>query len=136
MLKVDYNCTYKIKNFKYKISRLLKNDPHLIKFETSTINTSGYYCLLFLPRPKCFHSFCFSDPVDLPLFLGRKSSESSSESCFSFSSSSSFPAELPAVEKSFHKPFCNHIRNAKIFQGVLSQTTIFESMYFLHFLSV
>jgi len=77
MLKVDYNCTYKIKNFKYKISRLLKNDPHLIKFETSTINTSGYYCLLFLPWPKCFHSFCFSDPVNLPLFLGRKSSESS-----------------------------------------------------------
>jgi len=134
MLKVDYNCTYKIKNFKYKISRLLKNDPHLIKFETSTMNTSGYYCLLFLPRPKCFHSFCFSDPVNLPLFLGRKSSESSSESCFSFSSSSSFPAELPAVEKSFHKPFCNHIRCQNIPGGGLSQTTIFESMYFLHFL--
>ncbi len=65
MLKVDYNCTYKIKNFKYKISRLLKNDPHLIKFETSMINTSGYYCLLFLPWPKCFHSFFFSDPGDL-----------------------------------------------------------------------
>jgi hypothetical protein len=49
----------------------------LIKFETST---SGYYCLLFLPWPKCFHSFFFSDPGDLPFFLGRKSSDSSSES--------------------------------------------------------
>jgi len=114
MLKLDYNCTYKIKNFKYKISRLLKNDPHLIKFETSTINTSGYYCLLFLPWPKCFHSFCFSDPVNLPLFLGRKSSESSSESCFSFSFSSSSLAELPAAQKSFYKPFNDHFRNGKM----------------------
>ncbi len=52
MLKVDYNCTYKIKNFKYKISRLLKNDPHLIKFETSTINTSGF-ALLAVPVRGC-----------------------------------------------------------------------------------
>ena len=102
----------------------------MIKFETSTINTTGYYCLLFLPWPECFHSFFFSDPGDLPFFLGRKSSDSSSESCFSFSSSSSSSsssslAELPAGEKSFYKPFNDHFWNGKMVSEKLLFVNVF-----------
>ena len=55
MLKVDYNCTYKIKNFKYKIFRLLKNDPQ--NFCNANIPKINQSFLQYQPNDTAINDF-------------------------------------------------------------------------------